>query len=142
MPVARSEVAACVVGSDIYAFGEDDEGSQASAFKFDTVANTWSELAPTPLFCYHRAVVLDGLIYFVGAHGGTSGHDVLRLDPASGEYSFLAPTLLNRSCRTSFVLGGCLYAAGGMHPASDLSVERYDVVTDTWTTVTSMTDAR
>jgi hypothetical protein len=38
------------------------------------------------------------------------------------------------------VLGGCLYAAGGDVDGSN--VERYDVVSDTWTKVADMLEGR
>jgi hypothetical protein len=67
----------------------------------------------------HSASVFNGLVYIVGAGGGS---EVRRFDPASGDWNMLAPTLYNRCNCSSFVLGGYLYAAGGQ--AS--SVERYN----------------
>jgi hypothetical protein len=50
--------------------------------EFDTEANEWSTLAPMPNAdcCAHRACVLEGLIYIMGAG---NGNEVLRFDPAS-----------------------------------------------------------
>jgi hypothetical protein len=128
------------VGADIYVFGgRINRISQASVFKYDTVADEWSILAPMPQACaYHCAIVLDGLIYIVGV--GDTETEVLRFDPASGVWSTLAPTLNARHRSASFVLGGCIHAAGGME--SECSVERYDVTSDTWTHVADMLAGR
>jgi hypothetical protein len=67
MPVAIIGIAACVVASDIYVFGDDGSCADASVFNFDTEDNTWSELAPMPYACTpSSASVLDSLIYVVG----------------------------------------------------------------------------
>jgi hypothetical protein len=108
------------VGSDVYVFGGQDEGDQdnagraeqTSVFKYDTVADEWSTLAPMSQACAsHSASVLDTLVYIVGT--GETGRKVLRIDPTSGVWSTLAPTMNCRMSGASFVLGGCLYAAGG-----------------------------
>jgi hypothetical protein len=129
--------AACAVENDIYYFGG---GScvvrQTSVFKFDTVADEWSILAPMPQSCvYTSASLLGGLVYIVGA--GDDHHEVLRFDPASGAWSTLAPTLSDKRSGASFVLGGFLYAVGCRG-----SVERYDVTSDTWTAVADMLGCR
>jgi hypothetical protein len=142
MPVAIYDSAACAIGSDIFIFGGYCNalgGDQDSTFKYDTVADAWSTLAPMPhASSDHRVSVLDGLVYIVGVGDGSN---VLRFDPASDVWSTLAPTLNNRGQCCSFVLGGCLYAAGG-EGIDALSVERYDVTTDTWEAVADMLEAR
>jgi hypothetical protein len=89
---------------------------------------------------FHSASLLDGLVYITGA--GDFGYDVLRFDPASGTWTTLAPTSSMRDSGSSFVLGGCLYVAGSRKLSQASSVERYDVVTNTWTTMTDMLEAR
>jgi N-acetylneuraminic acid mutarotase len=109
-------------------------GVQASVFKYDTVADEWSTLAPMPhAFSDHSASVLDGLVYIVGV--GDSRREVLRFDPVSGAWSTLAPTANRRDDGSSFVVGGYLYAAGG---GGDSSVERYDVASNTWIAMANM----
>jgi hypothetical protein len=104
-----------------------------SVFKYDTLTDEWSTLAPMPQASSdHSASVLNDLVYIVGAEGGS---EVLRFDPASDTWSTLAPTLHNRGQCSSFVKGDCLYVAGGNE---DLRVECYDTATDTWTAVENM----
>jgi hypothetical protein len=145
MPEGKDGCAACAVGSDIYVFGGWG-GRQNSVFKYDTVADSWSTLASMPSIASfdHSLCVLDGLIYIVGAGrdlgGGFACREVLRFDPASDEWSTLAPTLHRKDSSSSFALRGCLYAAGS---ALDYDlVERCDVSTDTWTIVVDMLEER
>jgi N-acetylneuraminic acid mutarotase len=82
LPEARESFAACAIENDIYVFGGLSRGvSQASVFKYDTVANIWSTLTPIPeASAYYSASVLDGLVYLVGA--GLMHSDLYQFDPA------------------------------------------------------------
>jgi hypothetical protein len=64
---------------------------------------------------------------------GEENRELLRFDPVLGVCTTLAPTLSNRKSGASFVLGGYLYAVGGIE--NDASAERYDVATNTWTDI-------
>jgi hypothetical protein len=90
----------------------------------------------------HSASVLEGHIYIVGAWEEGQGN--LRFDPASGVWSMLTATSINRRTWQSFVLSGCLYAAGGSDHMGPLylSVERHDVASDTWTAMADMLHGR
>jgi N-acetylneuraminic acid mutarotase len=91
MPEPR--FAACAVGSDIFVVGERNKGKvhQASVFRYDTVANAWSTLAPMPhASSGHSASVMNGLVHIVGAGDGSG---VRRFDPVSGAWTTLASTL-------------------------------------------------
>jgi hypothetical protein len=146
MPEERSHCAACAVGTDIYVFGGDDDAGegQASVFKYDTQANAWSVLAPMPTTENgHSVSVIDGIIFIVGVYfeeAGDMRRSFLRFEPVTGVWSTLADTLFVRCHAACFVLGGCLYAAGGI--SSPSTVERYDAATDTWTAVASMLEGR
>jgi hypothetical protein len=138
IPALREAFASCVNKSSIYV----DEGGedQASVFKFDTEANEWSTNAPMPIVCSsHSASLIGSEVSLVGA--ASSGREVLRSDFTTSTWSTLAYTLYDRVFGISFVLAGCLYAAGGGHDTS-ASVERYDVATNTWTAVADMLEGR
>jgi N-acetylneuraminic acid mutarotase len=143
MPARRDSIAACVLGTDIYVFGGDDEHeiAQTSVFKFDTETNEWSTVpAPMPLASTgHSAIALGGLVYIVGA--GADNREVLSFNPASGAWNTLASTSFCRMYGSSFVMGGCLYAAGSW-PDIISQVERYDVTTDTWMADASLIEGR
>jgi hypothetical protein len=106
------------VGTDIYVFGGEDADAESigvemdCVYKYDTLANAWSTLAPMPHTCsYHSASVCNGLVYIVGV--GVDGEEVLRFDPASAEWSTLCSTNYTRRGGESFILGGIMYVAGG-----------------------------
>jgi hypothetical protein len=129
---------ACAVGSDIYVFG--GIGGQTSVFKFDTEADEWTTLAHmSRASAGHSVSVLDNLVYIVGA--GDSHREVLRFDPVSDVWHTLASTLTIQKHGASFVLGGCLYAAGGSRTQPP-SVERYDVASNTWAVAANMLEGR
>jgi hypothetical protein len=140
MPFASQNLAACAIGSDVFAFGgyRGGGGSFTSVIKFDTVANEWIILAAMPVACcLHSANVLNGLVYIVGA--GRASRQVLCFDPVTDGWSEVASTSKKRQEGSTFVLGGCLYAAGGSGNGS--SVERYNAATNTWTVMGNMLEA-
>jgi hypothetical protein len=142
MSEARQGHAACAIGSDIYVFGGHFRLiAKRSVFKFDTDCNTRSTLEPMPVTCmYHSVSVRDGdLVYIIGA--GEDNEGVLCFDTASGVWSTLGATSNSKHGSASFLLGGCLYVAGGDSTSSS-SVKRYDVATDTWTAVANMLEDR
>jgi hypothetical protein len=49
-------------------------------------------------------------------------------------------TFSNKHGSATFVVGGCLYVAGGIGNSS--SGERYDVASDTWTAMADMLNGR
>jgi hypothetical protein len=139
-PFAYDSFAVCVIGCDIYVFGGENAAGemQSDVFKYDTVADSWDFLTPMPSrSSQHCASVLDGLVYILGVD---EGHGVLRFDPLSNSFISLAPTSVKRKEGVSFVLGGCMYGAGG--EGQSLSVERYNVSTDTWTAMVDMLEGR
>jgi hypothetical protein len=140
-----SEVAsmpvACVVGTDIYVFGGEDEEEdwQGTIFKYNTEGNAWEEIAPMPdTEIGHSVSVIDGLIYIIEA--GDESRDVLRFEPATGVWSTLASTMHGRWRAASYLLDGCLYAAGGT--TSPSNEECYDANTNTWKEVAGMLESR
>jgi hypothetical protein len=143
MPEPRCDFAACAVGKDIYVFGgcviqNDYSIIEPSVFKYDTETDEWSMLAPMLEREHgHSANELNGLVYIMGAGYGS---EFMCFDPASGVWSSLARLLHEHYHGASFVLGGCLYAAGGIEINSNM--ERYDVAEDTWTEVTNMLEGR
>jgi N-acetylneuraminic acid mutarotase len=136
-PRAVFASAAVAVGADIYFFGgeDDDDNKLDDVYKYDTLANVWSALAPMPYASScHSASVCNGLVYIVGA--GDDSEDVVSFDPASNEWNMLGPAPSSNTYLAIFVLGGCMHMAGGIENGA--SVEQYDAATDTWTAVADM----
>jgi hypothetical protein len=139
MPEPRRFFATCVIASNIYVFGGEDEENviQGSVFKYDTEADKWSTLAPMPTSeSGNSAIELGGLIYIVGI----AVHGLLCFNPTSGAWSTLHLSNATSHDGASFVLGGCLYAAGGED--SESNVQRYDVTTNAWIDVGHMLEGR
>jgi hypothetical protein len=83
--------------------------------------------------------VLNGIVCVGGA--ADSAHEVLRFDPVSAAWSTIAPAWIARTFGNLFVLGGCLYIAGGAGGGASF-VERYNVDTNTWTMKENMLESR
>jgi N-acetylneuraminic acid mutarotase len=139
LPSSHYDNSACALGNDIYVFGGIglDEEDHASVFKYETMTNAWSTLAPMPFNGPGlSSSVLGEMIYIVGG----ASRDLRRFEPVSGTWSVLAPMSKVRHFSTSFVLNGSLFVAGGVGNRG--SVERYDVATDTWTDMADMLEGR
>jgi hypothetical protein len=140
MPNPCFDFAACVVGSDIYVFGGTSHSwQQRSVFKYETETDEWSTLTPMPGEEHGiSALELDGLIYVVGVGDIFSG--LICYDPTSEVWSILASLTYGCTQGLSYILGGCLYAAGGH--GSESKVQRYNVTTNAWTEVANMLEGR
>jgi len=88
----------------------------------------------------------DGFFYVIGGRtGGTPRNDLRRYDPISNTWTVLAPMPTARAGAAAafiddalFVIGGRM-ATGGPCTGPALSVvERYDIKTNTWSTVASL----
>jgi hypothetical protein len=140
LPEPRYGNGTCAVGSNIYVFGgrNPQRSMSLSAFKYDTLTNTWSTLAPMPHGCFEGASNLNGFVYIAGA--GISHRETLCFDPTTEIWRTLAPMLTRREHCSTFVLSSFLFAIGGYN--SESSMERYDVTTDTWTTMVDLPHGR
>jgi N-acetylneuraminic acid mutarotase len=105
MPEVRGAISACAVGNDIYVFGGEYE--QSVYYRYDTIADTWTMLAPMPIVSdHHSASAVGGFIYIVDA--GYDGAQVLRFGMALNVWSTMTPTSVVYH-GASFVVGGSLY---------------------------------
>ncbi|MBG30478.1 MAG: hypothetical protein CMI31_10830 [Opitutae bacterium] len=91
----------------------------------------WEEKAPVSVArsAYDGVESLDGKIYFVGGHNGSTKNIAERYDPASNQWETLAPMSLARKGVAAAVLNGKLYAIGG---EGHTSVEIFDPQTGQW----------
>jgi N-acetylneuraminic acid mutarotase len=138
MPAGRQEAAACVLGYDIYVFGEQRGGVETSSiFRLNTMTNKWTTLAPMPEAKHgHGVCVVDGLIYVVG---GRFANSIFGFDPAAASWRILALMSTIRHGGSVFALGGIVYVTGGYHyQIEHSSVERHCAASDTWTLVEGM----
>jgi hypothetical protein len=88
---------------------------------------------------------VGGLIHVLGGKSSnTIASSVHRFfDPVANSWSTLAPMLTDRFASAAFVLNGSIHVAGG-HDGyhNNTSVERYNVASDTWSSVGAMHHTR
>lgn len=86
---------------------------------------------------------IDGKLYLVGGFDALPPHDAVAVvdvyEPATGEWSTVAPLPSPRGAGAVVAVDGMLYVLGGVFDGATLEdvlrVQRYDPVTDEWTTV-------
>jgi kelch-like protein 1/4/5 len=144
MPAERDDAGACMLGSDIYIFGgnDDNETMTSTTYRFNTETYEWAMLAPMhEASSVHSVLVLDGLIYVMGGWdsnaNGNSMSSVRRFDPVANSWSTVAPMLVARMSLRSFVLGGSIHAVGSFDDEGKVlsSMERYSVASDSWSEI-------
>jgi hypothetical protein len=141
MPAKRDNAGACVVGNNIFVFGgcDDDKIATSTTYCFSTETDTWATLAPMPkAMCSQRVCALEGLIYVMGGRDseGVVRTSVHRFDPVADSWSAMASMSVVRSGFEAFVLDGGIHAVGGFDGESRVtSMERYCVVSDSWSEV-------
>jgi hypothetical protein len=116
--------------------------SLVSAYKYDSVANTWSAIASLPSARQKPGVVSDGT--FVWIVGGVDGADTLqnqvwRYDPAANTYNTAYASFTTSVWSPAVAyLNGKIYKIGGCIDGdctdSTNVVEVYDIATNTWST--------
>jgi hypothetical protein len=143
MPAEREDCITFTIGSDLCVSGGRGplyDTVNDVIFKYDTVTDVWSTLAPmaqASVGCC--ASMIGGLAYIVGS-GEDVFCEVMRYDPLSQTFEALAHNTDERFYCNTFVAGCNLYALG--RSASERSVERYNVVTNTWTAMADMHEGR
>ena len=136
------------VGNEIIAaFGFDNGfGDTATTRIYDIASDTWSLGSSGPGVSSEGAgVAHGGLFYNIGGRGPGFNAN-WAYDPVTDAWNAgLAPLPTGRNGLGAAVVGNSIYAIGGRTsgggPCSDVgpgvltTVERYDIATDTWTTV-------
>jgi Kelch motif len=133
-------------GYRIYAIGGYDGVSDVPTVEaYDTVARTWSNVAP---MITARGVLAAasgaGRLYAIGGEvegNPVSTHEIY--DPAAGTWE-PAPSLLTPRGNHAAVTGrdGLIYAIGGFNNGVIATVEAFDPTTNAWTARASMPTAR
>jgi len=155
MPTARSGAAASVVNDILYVVGGRFELNNnlplATLEAYDPAFDTWTTLAPMPTPISHfTAAAIGGKLYVVGGAVRVdttlmSTGILLVYDPAMNTWDTSnAPMPTDRVTHAGGVINGILYVVGGNNSISGIlaTVEAYDPVTDTWSTMDPMPTAR
>jgi N-acetylneuraminic acid mutarotase len=137
----------------VAAYGFSSSGGDTNLTRlYDIAKNTWSfgAPAPGPVSSEGIAVSAAGKVYALGGRGG-AGHDNNRYTFATNTWTSLAPMPTARDGLGAAFVEGQIFAIGGRPETAGpctgrgqefATVERYDIRTNTWKTVTPLPHAR
>ena len=122
----------------LYVFGGwDGERVRDVAFVFDLQTGTWTQAASLPApRAFMAAVVVDDAIYLFGGHDGQAQQaDAWRYRPAQDAWE-AAPSLPRPGSGLSAAAdAGSIYIIGGGEGEEDYPRERFDLTTQSWSTL-------
>jgi len=141
------------VGNDIIAaFGFDPGAGDTLTTRIDDIASdTWitGTDGPLPGRSEGAAVTHDGSLYAVGGRAGSVLPNLDRYTPATDTWASLAPMPTARAGLAVARVDEAIYAIGGRTSPGGpctggelATVERFDIASDTWTTVAPLPSAR
>ncbi|WP_286216698.1 Kelch repeat-containing protein [Demequina sediminis] len=129
--------------------GKNDTGHQSEVYAYDTVARTWTEVAPLPGAAVENPAIasVGGKLYaFGGSTAPFSGavSNAASFDPATGAWTSLPPMPTARGGAGAAVVDGKIYVVGGMDASgtSLATVEIFDPATGSWSPGPSLTTRR
>lgn len=144
MPTARGGGVAAVIDDKIYvAGGRPPHGNDFAVY--DPANDEWTPLPDIPTDRNHTAAAaIDGKMYVVGGRFGAGFRSEMTnalevYDPATNEWSSLAPMPTVRGGLNAVAANGCLHVFGG-EGASGMFGEHevYDPFTNTWDSLPDM----
>ncbi|XP_077283342.1 kelch-like protein 1 [Arctopsyche grandis] len=120
-----------------------------SAEKYNPKTKEWSNVSPMPTARHEvGCVVFENEMFVIGGifNSAYSFDAVEAYCPQKGKWRKCAPTTVKRGCPAVAVLGGFIYAVGGVqigpNRANFLSAERYNPKLNTWTAIANISVAR
>ena len=125
------------VGTDIYLFGSlDNNSSKTTAYKYDTLTNTYTQLTDIPYGFYQGSAVSIGTdIYLIG--GRNSMFNLYKYNTLNNSYTQMAD--INWFWDGSVAnVGTDIYIFGGMATNAYQDAYKYDTLTGTNTKLTKM----
>ena len=139
VPSSIGEVSAGVINGIMYLVGEGSSSTMA----YNLLNRQWlaNKAARTFTGHHHSAEVVSGKLYLIGGIGGGSEGKVQIYDPVSNSWSSGADMPWAGGSVSTAVIGGKIYAAGGV--VSTFTVNNcavYDPVANTWTSKAVMPD--
>ncbi len=120
IPSARGWFTVCVIDSDIYVIGgQNDHGEYLSDMcTYNVESNSWNtKMLPMPSGgrSSHAACVLKGKIYVAGGNTPTTAdkHTMIQYDPSNCTWSGMVSMSHGRNDFGMFVVGDDIYVVGG-----------------------------
>ncbi|MBA2506188.1 MAG: galactose oxidase [Thermoleophilaceae bacterium] len=139
------------MGDAIYVVGGflPPNRNTAAVERYDIARNSWRRVRPMPLALNHAAAVTHrGDLYVTGGYSGprnlqSEANVLLRYDPGRDRWSRLPSMPTKRAALAAGVIGGRLYAVGGVTRGKPLTtLESYDFRTRRWRSEPGMPTAR
>lgn len=153
MPTARTSVISGVLSGQFYVISGIGNGFHTTVVEaYDPGTDTWTTKAPTPFpVALAGSDAIDGKLYVVGGCVFDSDcrihvtNGLLVYDPVADAWTSQAPMPTGRFAFAVGVIGGKLYAAGGLGPCPPCDrlpvLEIYDPATNSWFTGAPMPQA-
>jgi N-acetylneuraminic acid mutarotase len=150
LPLATEGMSVANVGDKIIAaLGYGSSEDQRKTYIYNIETDSWSMGADAPGASSEGAgVAHGGLFYNVGGRGAGLGA-LWSYDIITDSWTILSPMLTSRAGLGVAVVGNNIYAIGGRtvtggpnDPGKLDIVEKYDIDTDTWSTVASLPSPR
>jgi N-acetylneuraminic acid mutarotase len=152
LPVARGEVAAALVGGQIYVVGGFVAGGENSprVDAYSPAAKSWRQIPDLPLPVDHAmAAGYRGTLYVVGGYGPSRSRLTTLFAYSGGSWARLTPMPEQRAAGGAVVVNGKLYVVGGTASstiAGPLAASRlattmlaYDIAARRWSTLRGAT---
>jgi N-acetylneuraminic acid mutarotase len=121
------------LGNDIYSIGGVNENTPtyyATNYKFNTVSNTWSTMAPMAIARNdHQVTVMNNEIYVFGGDGATNYYDGIKYNPTTNLWVNITTTPILMTLGRAVTYGVDIYinASGQMWKFSSSNIERFAV---------------
>ena len=152
MPTGEERGAAGVVVAPPHIYllgGASSTGALATCLDYDFSTDTWAMLPALPAPRSHPAAMrmVDGTLIVAGGLAGLDAFSAatevwaLPLGASAWQPRSLMPTR-HGGCASGVQYGQLVCAGGDVDAAALMTVDRYDPVRDTWSTLPSMPDAR
>ncbi len=151
IPEARHNPCAGGVGNVlVVAYGYTGAAGSTTTFLYNHAKNAWSAgpAAPGPLryFQADGETSHGGKVYCIGGFPA-GGNSLTAFDTGTGAWSELAPFPgPARAAAAAAVVGNAIYVFGGIYGSNCFSALdsalRYDIDTNTWSSIASMSDGR
>lgn len=147
MPTPRASLAVAVYDNEIYAIGgEGAKGVSAANERYDTVNDTWEQLAPKPTAVSEvSAAAIRGRLYVPGGRlaSGDVTNAVEVYDPSTNMWESRAALPMGLSAYALVAFEGKLYVFGGWDSQHYVpSVYEYDPEGDAWRKRSALPTAR
>lgn len=145
MPKGIREQGVCAVGNSVYMFGGSiSSTAQTYVYKYDISTKICTQVATFPYAAYGIAVAAYGTdIYCFGGRTGTSGKsNAYKFDTTNNTFTAIASMPYGSGQHQAAIIGKDIYMFGGMSGSVITSSCKYNIDTNSYTTLSPLPSAR